>query len=211
MNPLFFLPYFTLHTLGQYTLWNHYVPFFRSFDSYTKNSWAGRATSLMIQAIVLPTSAFFGAETFCLNALGMYILNDMFHCALYEPDIMTWIHHVATFGGYLYTFWATPHIVHLMMVGTLILESTAPFVQLCWFANKAGLAKKAWFPYLAGWTLVYYLLARCLYFPYFVFWYTPSMVWPLGALFTVLNWIWFYKLVGYALALLRKAGAARLE
>lgn len=201
MSPFVFLPYFTLHTLAQHTLWS-YAPFYQSFPSYTKHSWSSRMTSLVTQLIVLPASAFFGAETFCLHALGMYILNDMAHCLLYEPDLMTWIHHVGTFGGYLYTYWAPPETLHAMMVGTLILESTAPWIHLCWFANKAGLTGRPWFPYLAGWTIVYYAAARCLYFPYYIVAQTPLIMWPLGFFFTTLNWIWLTKLVAYARALL---------
>jgi hypothetical protein len=211
MTPLAFLPYFTFHTLLQHTLWNAYAPFYQGFDWYTKNCWVARSTALVTQLIVLPASAFFGAETLCMHLLGMYILNDSLHCLLYEPDLMTWIHHVATFGGYLYTFWAPPDVIHLMMVGTLILESTAPWIQVCWFANKAGLTGKAWFPYLAGWTLVYYAAARCLYFPYFIVTQTPLLMWPLGFFFTTLNWIWFSKLVRYAQRLLKKDGDDRLE
>ena len=188
-----------------------YVPFYRAFDCYTKHCWVGRATALVTQLIVLPLSTAFGFDTFCMHTLGMYILHDSLHCALYEKDAMTWIHHVATLGGYMYIFWAPADIVHLMVVATMLLESTSPLIQVCWFVNKSGYSGAKWFPYLAGATLLMYLVVRCIYFPYFVFLHLPGYSKLLGAVFTALNWMWFYKLIGYAQNVLKKSGSARLE
>ena len=211
MHPFAIFPYFALHSLAHHLLMDAYVPIYRSFDTFTKHCWIGRATALATQLIVLPVSWLIGAEQFCMNTLGMYILHDMIHCAMYERDRMTWIHHIATFAGYLYSFWAPPDLFHSMTVATLLLESTSPFIQMCWFTNKSKNGGRWWFPILAGWTLFFYAVVRCFYFPYYVFWYMPPFMWVLGAIFTTLNWIWMYQLVGYARAVVKKSGTERLE
>lgn len=211
MFSLFVAGYMThtlAHLLGMH-LWN--PPFYRAFDPYTRNSWAGRMTAVVTQAVVLPVTAYFGGETACLHALGAYIANDMLHCSVYEPDRMNWLHHLVTFGGYVYAVWIAPELAYALVACSLLLETTAPWIHLCWFANKAGYASRPWFPYLAGWTILVYGAMRCLYFPWYVWTTVPPTLLPLGAFFTGLNWIWFVKLIGYARAVLKKAGGSRLE
>ena len=205
------LPFFALHSAVHHWILNARAPFYQAFDTFTKHCWVARMTALATQVLVLPISGFMGAETFCMNVLGMYILHDMVHCAFYERNRMTWIHHIVTFAGYIYSFWATPDVFHRMVIGVLILESTSPFIQLCWLANKSKNTANRWFPVLAGWTLAFYFAVRCLYFPYYIVYSTPMVMWPLGAIFTIMNWIWMHQLVGYARAVLRNSGIERLE
>jgi len=212
MNPLVFLPYFTLHGLAHHTLMNAYVPFYQNFDTFTKHAWIGRTTALTTQLFVLPLTAFLAPEdSICIHALGLYILHDMLHCALYDYDKMTWIHHFVTFSGYIFTFWLPPETVHTMMVGTVFLELTSVFVQLCWLFNKAGLSGEWWYKFLAMWTLGFYGCVRCIYFPYYTLRYAPKNLWPLGLAFTILNWKWMGQLIRYAQKVLRKSGTERLE
>lgn len=211
MTPFVFLPYFTLHGLTQHVFMEAYAPFYRAFDRSTKHAWVGRMNSLAVQLLALPVLHGLSMEEACIHILGLYILHDCFHCAIYEPDPMNWIHHAVTLAGYTYTFWAPPDHRSLMLAGSLILESTAPLLHICWFANKAGYAKRPWFPVLAGTTVAVYGLVRCLYFPYFFATSAPAWGWPVGVFFTVMNWVWFYKLIGYARAVLRKAGGSRTE
>jgi hypothetical protein len=204
-------PLLALHTAAHYAYMNAYVPFYQAFDRTTKHCWAARATALAVQAVVLPVASIWGAHEFCLHVLGMYILTDSIHLAMYDRDPMTWIHHVVTFLSYSATFFVDPDTVYVMMIGTMILEWTSPWIQLCWFANKSGLARRWWFFHLSGFTVLNYFAVRCVGFPYYIITYTPKLLWPSGFFFTVLNWVWLVQLVGYAKAVNKKAGEVRLE
>lgn len=195
----------SVHSLVHHTFMNAFVPMYQAFDTYTKHCWTGRATSLAVQVVVLPLAAIFGAHDVSMHVLGMYILTDMAHLIQYDHDPMTWVHHIGTFIAYLATFYVDAPTLQSMMVGTMILEWTSPWIHLCWFANKAGLASRPWFYYLSGFTVINYALVRCMFFPYYMLAYAPEVMWPAGIFFTLLNWMWLIQLVGYAKALNTKA------
>jgi hypothetical protein len=199
------LPLLAAHSAAHHMVMNAYVPFYQAFDIKTKHVWTSRATALLVQAVLLPAAAIWGRVDAGLHVLGMYILSDCIHLITYDHDPMTWAHHTLAFLSYLGTFFVSAHLVRTMLIATLILEWTSPWIQICWFANKAGLASRPWFYPLSGFTLINYFIVRCIGFPYFVFTYTPKFMWIVGSLFSILNWIWMFELVGYARAVHRKA------
>ena len=202
---LSFLPLLAAHSAAHHAFMNAYVPFYQAFDTKTKHTWTSRATALLVQAVVLPVAAIWGPPAAGLHVLGMYILSDSIHLMTYDHDPMTWAHHTLAFLSYLATFFVNAHVVRAMLIGTLILEWTSPWIQVCWLANKAGLASRPWFYHLSGFTLINYFLVRCIGFPYFVFVHMPKIMWVAGSLFSMMNWIWMFQLVGYAAAVNRKA------
>lgn len=208
MWPLALLPLYSLHGLIHHAILEVKAPFYKAFDIATKHAWVGRATSLATQVVVLPLMSWFGAAAYH-DVLSMYILHDMLHMTFYlRHDTLAWIHHVVCLLGYGVTFFVSDQVVSLMNAASLILELTSPLIHLCWFANKAGYSGAWWFPSLAGATLINYFVIRCVWFPYFVLYSMPKMLWAFGIVLTALNVVWFSQLIGYARAVLR---ARRLE
>ena len=139
------------------------------------------------------------------------MLADMGHMSLYKNGAMTWAHHLVAFASYCCVFFVSEPTIRAMMMGVVLLETSSVCIQLSWFANKAGYAGQWWFRGLAALTLLQYFIVRCLMFPVFIVTMTPKMMWLSGAIFSMMNWVWFTQLVGYAQAVVKKAGAARLE
>jgi hypothetical protein len=188
------------------------APFYRAFDTFTKHSWVGRMTSMTTQVLVLPLMAYFGKNAEYHHVLAMYILADTAHMSLYmRNDILAWVHHILCLVGYGVTFFVSEELLHAMVTGSLMLELTSPLIHLCWFANKSGYSGTGWFPALAGVTILHFFIVRCLWFPSFVWYSVPKTVWGLAIVLQVLNVIWFYKLLCYALDIARKSGGPRLE
>ena len=211
MWPLAILPLYALHGLVHHSIMEVSAPFYQAFDTFTKHSWVGRATAFVTQVAVLPLMAYFGQSAYH-HVLAMYILNDSLHMSLYlQHDKLSWLHHVVCLVGYGVSFFVSKEVEVLMVTGTLILELTSPLIHLCWFANKAGYSGAGWFPFLAGATLLNYFAVRCIWFPYFVLSSLPKTLWVFGFILSGLNMIWFYQLIGYAAAVLRKSGTTRLE
>jgi len=211
MWTLAILPFYSIHGLLHHSFMEAVAPFYRAFDTFTKHSWVGRATSIVTQVVILPLMSYFGQKDYH-HMLAMYILNDTFHMALYlQQDVLSWTHHVVCLLGYGVSFFMTPEVLSLLNTGTLILELTSPLIHVCWFANKAGYTEAWWFRYLAGLTILNYFVIRCIWFPMFVWYSLPKTLWVFGVSLQVLNIIWFYKLIGYALAMARNPGRSRLE
>jgi hypothetical protein len=204
------LPLFPLHTLLHHLAMNAFVPLYQTFDTLTKHTWSGRATSLLTQLVLLPTYLS-GNLTLFHHGLGMYILADMGHMMMYlRNDWMAWFHHVATTTAYVVSFYLPRDTTVSLLYATFLLESTSPLIHICWFANKAGYSTERWFPTLAGLTLLVYTVFRCIAFPYYVVTQMPKILWGFGGVFTAMNYVWLVHLVGYARAVLTKAGASRL-
>lgn len=207
---LWLLPLFPLHTLLHHLAMNALAPMYRAFDTFTKHTWSGRATSLVTQLTLLSAYMAGHLELFH-HGLGMYIIADMGHMMLYlHDDWMAWFHHAATSLAYAVSFHLSPATTASLLYGTFILESTSPLIHLCWFANKAGYSTQRWFPTLAGTTLLVYFVLRCVMFPHYVVTQMPKILWGFGGVFTAMNYVWLVQLLGYARAVLTKAGAARL-
>ena len=204
MWPLAILPLYPLHGVLHHYAMMVVAPFYRAFDTFTKHCWIGRMTSIATQVIVLPLMAYFGHTSYH-HVLGMYIFADSLHMSLYlRNDILAWIHHIVCLIGYGVTLFVSREVLNVMIAGTLMLELTSPLIHICWFANKAGYSGSWWFPYLAGITLLNFFVIRCIWFPLFVWYSIPKILWGFGITLQILNFIWFYKLIGYALAVLRK-------
>jgi len=211
MWTLAILPFYSIHGLLHHSFMEAVAPFYRAFDTFTKHSWVGRATSIVTQVVILPLMSYFGQNDYH-HMLAMYILNDTFHMALYlQHDVLSWTHHIVCLIGYGVSFFVTPERLRLMNTGTLILELTSPLIHLCWFANKAGYSGSWWFPYLAGLTLLNYFIIRCVWFPYFVLMFIPKNLWVFGGVLALLNYVWMVQLIGYAKAVVRNSGGVRLE
>jgi hypothetical protein len=194
-----------------HSVMNAVAPFYRAFDTFTKHSWVGRMTSITTQVVVLPLMAYFGKSADYHHVLAMYIVADTFHMSLYlRNDILAWVHHVLCLFGYATTFFVSDELLNYMVTGSLMLELTSPLIHLCWFANKAGYSRSSWFPYLAGLTILNFFVIRCIWFPSFVWYSVPKILWGFGIILQTLNVIWFYKLIGYALAVLRKPAERHL-
>jgi hypothetical protein len=212
MWPLALVPLYSFHSLVHHAVMNAVAPFYRAFDTFTKHSWVGRMTSMTTQVVVLPLLSYVGKSSNYHHVLAMYLLADMFHMSLYlRDDLLAWVHHVVCFLGYGVTFFVSEELLRVMVTGSLMLELTSPLIHLCWFANKAGYSGQRWFPVLAGLTLLNFFVVRCLWFPVFVWTSMPKSLWVFGITLQALNFMWFYKLVGYALAVVRKSGGPRLE
>ena len=211
MWPLALVPLYSLHSLAHHYVMSAVAPFYRAFDTFTKHSWTGRMTSFVTQVVVLPLMSYFGHGAYH-HVLGMYILADSLHMSLYlRNDFLAWVHHIVCLIGYGVSLVVSQQALDIMITGTLMLELTSPLIHLCWFFNKAGYLGEWWFPYLAGLTLLNFFVVRCLWFPLFVWFSVPKMLWTFGVALQILNFVWFYQLVGYALALARKSGGSRLE
>lgn len=204
-------PLLALHGLAHHWVMRSFVPFYSSFNLETQHAWTGRATALLVQGVLIPVTAWLGPPTTCLHVVGMYMLTDMSHMAMYHQDRVTWAHHIVAFLSYCAVSFASPATIRAMAGGVVLLETSSVCLQLCWFANKAGYAGQWWFKWLAGLTLFQYFLLRCIMFPLYIAFLTPKLMWVSGAIFSVMNWFWFVQLVGYAQAVVRKAGGARLE
>ena len=205
MWPLAVLPLYPLYSLANHFVLNAVAPFYRAFDTLTKHCWIGRTTSITTQVVVLPLMAYFGQSSAYHHVLAMYMIADMLHMSLYlRNDPLAWIHHILCVIGYGVTFFVSQHMLEIMVTGSLMLELTSPLIHLCWFANKAGYSGSRWFPYLAAATILNFFVIRCVWFPAFVWYSVPIVLWPFGIALQTLNFIWFYKLIGYALAVLRK-------
>lgn len=212
MWPLAILPLYSLYGLVNHYVLSSVAPFYRAFDTLTKHCWIGRTTSFTTQVVVLPLMAYFGQSSAYHHVLAMYMIADMLHMSLYlRNDPLAWIHHILCVIGYGVTFFVSQHVLEIMVTGSLMLELTSPLIHLSWFANKAGYSGSWWFPYLAGVTLVNFFMIRCVWFPAFIWYSVPKMLWGFGIALQILNVIWFYKLIGYALAVMRKSGGSRLE
>ena len=212
MWPLLLVPLYGLHGLIHHYVLNAVAPFYQAFDTFTKHSWIGRTTSFVTQVLVLPLMAYFGQSSAYHHVLAMYMLADLFHLALYHrSDIAVWLHHILCVVGYGVTFFVSQNALDIMVRGSLVLELTSPLIHLSWFATKLGYSQTRWFPALAGLTILNFFVIRCVWFPYFVLYSLPKMLWGFGLVLMVLNILWFYKLVGYALAAIRKPGGSRLE
>jgi hypothetical protein len=199
------LPLYSLYGAINHCVFTTVAPFYRAFDSFTKHSWIGRLTSITTQVLVLPLMAYFGQSSDYHHVLAMYILADTAHMSLYmRNDTLAWVHHIVCLIGYGTTFFVSQEMLEIMVAGSLLLELTSPLVHLSWFANKAGYTGAWWFRYLAGATIVNFFVIRCIWFPSFVWYSVPAMLWPFGIVLMALNIIWFYKLVGYARTILRK-------
>lgn len=204
-------PLFALHGLIHHNVMMAVAPFYPLFDTQTQNAWVGRATALLVQSVVLPATAIWSTPANCLHVLGMYMVADCIHMTTYRNDLSSWIHHGFAIASYTAVFFVPPHTARAMMFGALLLELTSPWIQLCWFANKAGYAGTQWFRRLSIFTISIYFALRCIAFPLFIVTTTPRIMWVSGLVFTGLNWMWFVQLIGYANAVIRKAGGARLE
>jgi hypothetical protein len=204
-------PLLALHGLAHHWIMRSIAPFYSAFDTEGQHAWTGRATALMVQGGLIPLTALFGTPTSCLHVIGMYMVADMAHMSLYHNSRLTWFHHVLAFLSYCSVFFVRPQMIYVMMLGVVILEVSSICIHLCWFANKMDLAGRWWFRWLAAFTLFQYFLLRCIVFPLYVFFMTPKVMWVSGVIFSVMNWIWFGQLVGYATAVMRKAGGERLE
>lgn len=212
MWPLVILPLYSLHSFVHHSVMSVVAPFYQAFDTFTKHSWVGRMTSITTQVVVLPLMAYFGQSSAYHHVLAMYILADTFHMSLYmRNDPLVWAHHILCLVGYGVTFFISQHMLKILVTGSLMLELTSPFIHMSWFANKAGYTISWWFPYLAGLTITNFFVIRCLWFPAFVWYSVPKSLWVFGITLQCLNMIWFYKLVSYAIAVLRKPGGSRLE
>lgn len=212
MWPLAILPLFGLHGLIHHSVLQVVAPFYQAFDTFTKHSWIGRTTSLVTQVVVLPLMAYFGQSSAYHHVLAMYMITDMFHLALYQRnDIAVWIHHILCVVGYGVTFLVSQEMLDIMVTGSLVLELTSPLIHLSWFATKLGYSQSRWFPALAGMTILNFFVIRCVWFPYFVWYSVPKMLWGFGIVLMVLNILWFSKLIGYALDVMRNPGGSRLE
>ncbi len=208
--PLAIVPLFPLHSVLHHAVMNSVAPFYQAFDSFTKHTWTGRATSLATQVVALTAYAT-GNVTVFHHTLGAYIAADMMHMAMYlRHDWMSWFHHITTIAAYIVSYGLPESINATMLYGAFLLETTSPLVHLSWFANKAGYANTPWFPYLAGLTMGVYFVVRCVQFPLLVFFHFPRTLWAFGIPLSMLNYAWFIQLVGYARAVLTKAGASRL-
>lgn len=211
MWPLAILPLYALHGLIHHSFMEVTAPFYQAFDTFTKHSWVGRMTSITTQVVVLPLMAYFGTSAYH-HVLAMYILNDTFHMAMYlRQDTLSWIHHIVCLLGYGVSLFVSREVLNTMVKGTLMLELTSPLIHICWFFNKAGYSHEWWFPYLAGITLLNFFVVRCVWFPMFLWYSLPKMLWVFGIALQILNVIWFYKLIGYARAVVRNSGNSRLE
>ena len=211
MWPLAILPLFSLHSLLHHYVMEAVAPFYRAFDTLTKHCWVGRMTSFTTQVVVLPLMFYFGHTTYH-HVLAMYIVADTLHMSLYlRNDLLAWVHHIVALIGYGVTFFVSRELLDIMVTGTLMLELTSPLIHLCWFLNKAGYSEKNWFPYLAGLTITNFFVIRCMWFPAFVWYSVPKVLWGFGIAFQIMNFIWLYKLIGYALAVAKKPGGSRLE
>lgn len=208
---LYIPPLLAFHGLIHHNVMMEMVPFYRLFDAQTQNAWVGRATALLVQSVLLPAAAIWTTPTNCLHVLGMYLVADSIHMSLYRNDLSNWIHHGVAIASYTAVFFVPAYTVKAMMVAGLLLEFTSPWIQLCWFANKAGYAGTVWFRRLSVFTISIYFALRCVAFPVFIVTSTPKLMWIPGGVFTALNWMWFVQLIGYANAVIRKAGGARLE
>ena len=204
-------PLLALHGLVHHWGMRSFVPFYSAFDVDTQHGWVGRATAFVVQAGLIPITAWLAPPTVCLHVIGMYMLADMGHMSMYPNGRLTWVHHIIAFLSYCTLPFMSPVAIVAMMRGVVLLELSSVCIHLCWFANKAGLAGEWWFRYLASFTLFQYFLLRCIAFPLFLFFMTPKILWVPGTIFSVMNWVWFSQLVGYAQAVLRKSGDARLE
>lgn len=212
MWPLALIPLYALHGVVHHYVMNSIAPFYQAFDTFTKHCWIGRATSFATQIAVLPLMAYFGQSSAYHHVLGMYILSDSIHMTLYmRDDVLSWVHHILCSIGYFVMMFVSEEVVSIMVTGSLILELTSPLIHLCWFVNKSGYSQTRWFPYLAGLTLLNFFVVRCVWFPYFVLHSLPKMLWGFGVVLMALNVMWFYKLIGYANVVVRKAGGSRLE
>lgn len=201
---------FPLHTMLVHAVMSKFAPFYQAFDTFTKHAWSGRATSLVTQPIVLPAYGF-GNVTFFHHTLGAYIAADTLHMMLYlRRDILAWIHHIATLGAYALSSTLPANVTERLLHGTFFLELSNPLVHIAWFLNKAGYSAAGWYKYLAGTTIVNYFVTRCVLFPKFVMTEMPTTLWPIGAVFIALNFIWFVQLIRYAMKVLRKPGGSRL-
>lgn len=207
----FLPPLLAAHGFAHHWVMRSFAPFYSAFDRETQHAWTGRATALLVQSCVIPITAWFASPITCLHAVGMYMLADMAHMSLYSNGWLTWLHHIVAFLSYCSAFFVSPPTIYVMMQGVVMLEMSSICIQLCWFANKAGLAGSWWFRGLAAFTLFQYFFVRCVGFPLFIVTMTPKMMWPSGAVFSMLNWVWFTQLVSYATAIVKKAGGARLE
>jgi len=200
-----------------YGLLHHYTmlataPFYRAFDTFTKHSWIGRVTSITTQVAVLPLMAFFGNNSNYHHVLAMYMIADTSHMSLYmRNDVLAWVHHILCLVGYVVMQFISQELVDIMVTGSLMLELTSPLIHMCWFANKSGYSGAWWFPYLAGLTITNFFVVRCIWFPMFVWYSVPKTLWAFAIVLQTLNVIWFYRLIGYALAIVRKPGGPRLE
>lgn len=212
MWPIAIVPLYSLHSLIHHYVMTALAPFYRTFDTFTKHCWVGRMTSITTQVVVLPLMAYFGKSSDYHHVLSMYLIADTLHMSLYlRKDMLAWIHHIVCLIGYGTTFFVSQHLLNVMVTGSLMLELTSPLIHLCWFANKSGYSRTWWFPYLAGVTLVNFFIIRCIWFPAFVWYSMPKILWGFGIVLQVLNVVWFYKLIGYALAVVRNPGGERLE
>lgn len=206
------LPLYPLHGLLHHYVMSAIAPFYRAFDTFNKHSWIGRTTSFVTQVVVLPLMAYFGQSHAYHHVLAMYMIADMGHMYLYKrDDRLAWIHHVLCVIGYGTTFFVSQKLVDIMVTGSLLLELTSPLIHLSWFANKAGYSHSWWFPYLAAVTILNFFVIRCVWFPAFLWYSVPISLWGFGIILMILNVIWFYQLIGYALAVVRKPGGSRLE
>lgn len=204
-------PLLALHGILHHTVMMAAAPFYPLFDSQTQNAWVGRATALVVQSVMLPAAAIWSTPANCLHVIGMWVISDTIHMSLYHNDIASWVHHGFAIVSYLAVFFLPLSSVRIMMAGCLLLEFTSPWIHLCWFANKAGYAGTEWFRRLSTFTLCIYFAIRCIAFPLFVVVATPQIMWVSGAVFTLLNWMWMFQLIGYASAVIKKAGGERLE
>lgn len=212
MWPLAILPLYSLYGLVNHSLLNAFAPFYKAFDTFTKHSWIGRATSMTTQILVLPLMAYFGQSSAYHHVLGMYLIADMLHLALYQRnDTAVWLHHIVCVFGYGVSFFISQKTLEILVTGSLMLELTSPLIHLSWFVTKLGYSQTPWFSLLAGVTILNFFAIRCVWFPYFVFYNVPKTLWGFGVILMVLNVFWFYKLIGYALAAIRNPGGSRLE
>jgi hypothetical protein len=212
MWTLALIPLFGLHGLIHHSVLQVVAPFYQAFDTFTKHSWIGRTTSLVTQVVVLPLMAYFGHSSAYHHVLAMYLTADMIHLSVYQRnDTAVWLHHILCVIGYCVSFFVSQNTLSILVTGSLLLELTSPLIHLSWFATKLGYAQSSWFPSLAGLTILNFFIIRCVWFPYFVWYFVPKTLWVFGAVLMVLNVLWFYKLIGYALASMRKPGGSRLE
>lgn len=208
--PLALVPVFPLHSLLHHVVMSSVAPFYRAFDTTTKHTWVGRMTSLTTQILALSAYGLGRVDLFH-HGLGAYILADMAHMAVYvRSDWMAWIHHVLTFAAYGLSYGLSDEVNATMLYSAALLESTSPLIHLSWFANKSGYAETRWFPGLAGVTICVFFIIRCLLFPYLVLTEFPRFLWVFGIPLICMNFIWFRHLIGYARAVVTKAGGSRL-